>query len=107
MKDNLSTILERLWMPFDGHPVDRRPGRRIIDGGILHSRPRRFAGTVSGPDLLRSGDSEHFSAIALGRDLPSPAEMIRREQREKILEEAKKHPESIPTPGREGTRTKI
>jgi len=107
MKNNLSTILERLWMPFDGHPVDRRPGRRIIDGGILQSRPRQFARTVSGPDLLRTGESEHFSAIALGRDLPSPGEMVRREEQKKLLEDMKKHPESIPTPGREKVRTKI
>lgn len=98
MKDNLSIILKKLWVPFDGAPVQHRQGRRVIS--MAGGKRRIFAPTVRGEDFMQGGPMDSSGAVSLGRDLPSPSEMVKREEQEKILEKAKKqkNPGSIPVP---------
>ncbi len=94
MKDNLSTILERLWVPFDGTPTQRRQGRRVYS--MIGGKRRPFTGIVYGQDVLKPLEEGSSSSVSLGASLPSPGEMIHREETEEIekqiLERVKKSP---------------
>ena len=84
MKDNLSTILGKLYTPVDFKPMQqRRQGRRLISPG-LGGKPRTFAKVVRGRDLFEAKSLGDHSAIDLGKDLPSPEEMVFRDEIEKL-----------------------
>jgi hypothetical protein len=99
MKDN--TSLFKPYTPFDG-PVSKqtRPGRRVVHGGLGHRR-KRWAGTVTGKDVMGSA-GPYSSSLNLGHSLPSPAEMNRQEEKEEFLRGLDKSKLPMPTDKRNG-----
>lgn len=97
--DNSEIFLKNLWVPFDGPVPTQRQGRRVIS--MIGGKPRIFSGVVYGSDVLKPLGESSLSSISLGKPLPSCTEMLRREQEQKILQEAEDHPEKIPVLERE------
>ena len=99
MKNNLDEIILKLKPKEENslaHPLPVR--RRVISHG-LRDRGSRFAPTIRGEDFMQGGSLlDSSGVISLGKDLPSPAELARKEEEKKILEEVQKHPGSIPIP---------
>jgi hypothetical protein len=105
MKDNLSEILDRLWVPFDGSPVQRCQGRRVYS--MAGGKRRPFAGVVYGSDVLKPLEEGSSSSVNLGASLPSPGEMVHREQVEEIEKEILKNKDKFPLPKKDDGRFKF
>ena len=86
IKNNFSDFADKLKGKFDLELFTPPPSgvkRRMISPGV-GGRPRKFAGVVTGQDVRSPVSSDDFSGVVnLGQDLPSFAELARREEAEK------------------------
>jgi hypothetical protein len=72
--------------------------RRMISLGV-GGRPRKFAGVIYGRDVASAGGRVFdSSSVSLGRDLPSPAEMVQREDVAEKKKDFLKNKDKFPLP---------
>ena len=83
-----------------------RDRRRIIHRGLLRDRGSRFAPTIRGEDFMQGGSLlDSSGAVCLGPELPSPAELTRKEELKEVWEKSK---DKFPLPKNpRGDRLKI